>query len=337
LYPAGEMLTDFAEHAVETVTIHSEGRCHFKPISIAEAVAFKAANADCTVIAGATDIGVLINKGIRDPKVVLNLSGLSDLRKMQLSSTAIDAGALVTIAGLEEICETALPEYAGFLEYFGSPPIKNAATIGGNIANGSPIGDSMPALLILDAEIELTGTQGSRRININQFYIGYRKTVMTADEIITAVHIPLPVRDEYFWLHKVSRRKDLDISAFSAAIRMKVDAGKITDCRIAYGGVAPTIVRLSAVESFLSNKDFNEATFRDAVKVAMDEVRPISDVRGSADYRSQLAGNILMKFFIESNAKHTSGPSDVNGNGHPASNGERVGKSHPNNRLNGEE
>jgi xanthine dehydrogenase small subunit len=300
LYPPDEMLSDFADHAGESVMIRSKDRCHFKPTSIAAAVAFKAANADCTVVAGATDIGVLINKGIRDPKIVLNLSGLTELRWIQASSTAIDAGALATIAELEKVAATALPEYAGFLNYFGSPPIKNAATIGGNIANGSPIGDSMPALFVLDAQIELTGTQGSRRVNINQFYIGYRKTVMLADELITAVHIPLPQRDEIFKLYKISRRKDLDISALAAAICITVQAGKITDCRIAYGGVAPTIVRLPGVESFLSNKDFTESIFREAAKVARNEVRPISDVRGSADYRSELAGNILLKFFAES-------------------------------------
>jgi xanthine dehydrogenase small subunit len=323
LYPPGEMLKDFAAHLGESATVRSGDRCHFKPASVADAVAFKAANPDCTVVAGATDIGVLINKGIRDPKVVLNLSGLHELGAIAISANAIDAGAMATITDLEKATATALPEYARFLHWFGSPPIKNAATIGGNIANGSPIGDSMPALFVLDAEIELAGTQGSRRININQFYTGYRKTVMATDEIITSVHIPLPADDEYFKLYKISRRKDLDISAVAVAIRMRVESGKIVDVRIAYGGVGPTIMRLPRVEAFLTNNDFKETTFQEAAKLARQEVRPISDVRGSADYRTQLAGNILLKFFAEMDGQRTAALPGHNGNGRHLGNGEK--------------
>jgi xanthine dehydrogenase small subunit len=317
LYPPKDMLAAFTAHLSAAVMIRHADHCHFKPASIIDAIAFKSANPDCTVVAGATDIGVLINKGIRDPKVILNLSGLADLRTITTSPTSITAGATATIAELEHIAKEALPEYARFLHWFGSPPIKNAATIGGNIANGSPIGDSMPALFVLDAEIQLTGTAGSRRVNINQFYTGYRKTLMTADELITAVHIPLPARDEHVKLFKISRRKDLDISAFSAAIRMRVTAGKIAECRIAFGGVAATIIRLSAVETFLAGKDLSEITLRAAADIARQEVRPISDVRGSADYRSQLAGNILLKFFAEIDGENLAAGPSHNGNGHP--------------------
>jgi xanthine dehydrogenase small subunit len=320
LYPPDAMIADFKIHIAESVAIGFGERCHFKPVTVADAVGFKSASPDCTVLAGATDIGVLINKGIRDPKMILNLSGLAELRKIDVSSNAIHAGATVTIAELEAIAATALPEYASFLHWFGSPPIKNAATIGGNIANASPIGDSMPAPFVLDAEIELTGTKGIRRININRFYTGYRKTVMAADEIITAVHIPLPADDEYFRLYKISRRKDLDISALAAAIRVRVNAGKIADVRIAYGGVGPTIVRMASVEEFLLNKAFNETTFNEAAKLARGEVKPISDVRGSADYRRQLAGNILLKFFAECSGEgirmKAEGRIKANQNGH---------------------
>jgi xanthine dehydrogenase small subunit len=315
LYPPGQILADFTLHGQESVSISYGGRSHCKPASITEAIQFKSANPDCTVIAGATDIGVLVNKGIREPKIILNLSGLSALRRIEVSRDAIHAGALATIADLEEITETCLPEFARFLRWFGSPPIKNAATMGGNIANGSPIGDTMPALFVLDAEVELAGSKGSRRVNINHFYTGYRKTVMASDELITAIHVPLPAKDELFKLYKVSRRKELDISALAAAIRMRVTSGKIVSVRIAYGGVAPTIVRLKTVEDFLIQKDYSEATFSEAAKLARDQVRPISDVRGSADYRRQLAGNILLKFFAES--RHCAGDifAGLNGNG----------------------
>jgi xanthine dehydrogenase small subunit len=341
LYPPAEMLAQFTQHLAESVMVRSGDKSHFKPVSIADAVAFKSANPDCTVVSGATDIGVLINKGIRDPKAILNLSGLNQLRSIDAEENMIHVGALVTIADLEKIAETAVPEYARVLHWFGSPPIKNAATIGGNIANGSPIGDSMPALFVLNAEIELTGTSGTRRVNINRFYTGYRKTVMATDEIITGVHIPLPDDECHFKLYKVSRRKDLDISAFSAAILLRVGAGRIIECRIAYGGVAATIVRLPGVEAYLSTNEFCERSFQEAASLARDEVRPISDVRGSADYRSQLAGNILLKFFHEIESQRKSGFADRNhnGNGHENGNGNGAAAAERlrNGRLNGDQ
>jgi xanthine dehydrogenase small subunit len=303
LYPPSAMIADFETHAAEPVIVRYRERCHFKPVSIPDAVAFKEANIDCTVIAGATDVGVLINKGIRDPKVILNLAGLAALRTIEVTDDAVSAGATATITELETVTAKVLPEYSRFLKWFGSPPIKNAATIGGNIANASPIGDTMPALFVLDAEIELTGTNGSRRVNINHFYTGYRKTAMRPDELITSIRIPLPRSDEHFKLYKVSRRKELDISAFAAAIWMKVEERQIIDCRIACGGVAPTIIRLPVVEEFLKGRDFEQNTFQEASKLARAEVRPISDVRGSAGYRTQLAGNILLKFFAEVDAQ----------------------------------
>jgi xanthine dehydrogenase small subunit len=339
LYPPAEMLTKFSAHIDQPVMVRSGERCHYKPTSIADAVAFKSANPDCTVVSGATDIGVLINKGIRDPKVILNLSGLNQLRSIEVDENVIHLGATVTIAELEKLTQTLLPEYARFLYWFGSPPIKNAATIGGNIANGSPIGDSMPALFVLDAQIELTGTGGTRRVNINQFYTGYRKTVMTADEIITGVHIPLPDEESHFKLYKISRRKDLDISAFSAAILLRAEAGKIVECRIAYGGVAATTIRLAGVETYLTNNDFSERSFQEAEILARDEVRPISDVRGSADYRSQLAGNILLKFFNEIESQRRVADHHHNGNGHENGNGNGAAAAERlrNSRLNGDQ
>ena len=317
LFPPGEMIEAMRECAGETVTIRDGDRVHFKPTSLSEAIRFKSEHADCTIVAGGSDVGVLINKGLRDPKIILNLSGLSDLRSLTRDDAGIHAGALVSLTELERLSAKVLPEYAKFLDYFGSPPIKNAATIGGNVANGSPIGDSMPALFVLDAEIELAGPDGSRRININDFFTGYRRSVMTPAELITAVHIPLPGDGEIFKLYKVSKRKDLDISAFSAAFRMHVIDGRIVESKIAFGGVAATIIRLGDVEAFLTDAKFDEPTLRQAGKLTRDAVKPLSDVRGSAEYRSQLVENIFRKFFAEAVCFPTNGhlPKPLNGNG----------------------
>ncbi len=136
-------------------------------------------------------------------------------------------------------------------------------------------------------------------MNINDFYTGYRKNVMAPGEIIARLHVPLPAAGDVFKLYKVSKRKDLDISTFSAAVGLRLDGDEIADARLAYGGVAATVVRLPRTEAALRGRPATEATFDAAAAVAEAEVKPISDVRGSADYRRRLAGNVLRRFYLE--------------------------------------
>jgi xanthine dehydrogenase small subunit len=157
----------------------------------------------------------------------------------------------------------------------------------------------MPAMFVLNGEVELTGVGGVRRVNINDFYTGYRTNVMRTEELITGVVIPLPKAGEHFKIYKVSKRKDLDLSTFMAAIWMKAAGGVIADARIAFGGVAATIVRMPRTEGALIGQKMSEATFRAAGLVARGEIQPISDVRGAADYRLQLAENIFPKFYAD--------------------------------------
>ena len=181
----------------------------------------------------------------------------------------------------------------------GSPLVRNAGTLAGNIANGSPIGDAMPALYVLNGEIELTGVNGVRRANMNDFYTGYRETCMAGDEIITRVFIPLPSSGDEFRLYKVSKRHDLDISTFTAAFWMRRENGVIGEIRIAYGGCGPNIYRLRRTEEALSGKPLSQGEIESVAEVARSEIAPISDVRGSADYRFLLAENMLRKFFFD--------------------------------------
>jgi xanthine dehydrogenase small subunit len=299
LYPPRPILENVAAALRHDVSIRWEDRVFFKPADVYAAVQFKAQHPGCVAVAGGTDLGVQINKGIRDPKVVMSLLGIDELRGIQRDGDTLVVGALATLAELERACAQALPEYARLLYWFGSPPIRNAATLGGNIANGSPIGDTMPALYVLNAEIELTGTRGARRVNINEFYAGYRKTVASPDELITRVFIPLPRDGEVFKLYKVSRRKDLDISAFTAAFWMRIDGRHIAEARIAYGGVGPTIIRLRQTEKLLETRPLAYQTLCEAGRMARTEISPISDVRGSADYRSQLAENMMKKLWFD--------------------------------------
>jgi xanthine dehydrogenase small subunit len=268
----------------------------FAPVSVAEAVQFKAKNPGCTILQGATDVGVWITKRNFTAPAMLSLFKIDALNTIAEENGHIAVGANVTLSRFEEAIEDRIPELHRILHVFGSPQIRNAGTLIGNIANGSPIGDTLPYLFVADAQLELAGTRGTRLVPINTFYLGYKKFDLQPDEIITRVFVPV-VKDT-LKLYKVSRRRDLDISAFTAAIRLKVN-GHIEEARVAYGGVAPTVVRLPKTESFLTGKAPSLDVFERAGEIARSEVKPISDVRGSAAFRSQLAENIMSKFFYE--------------------------------------
>ena len=299
LYPPADVLPPLAEAAGSAVELRHGDWTFAKPTTVANAVAFRVAHPDCLIVAGGTDLGVQLNKGHRPFGNVLSLGGVAELSELVVTQTAIVAGATVTLSRLERAAADRLPAVAEMLAYFGGPTIKNAGTVGGNIGTGSPIGDTLPAWLVLDADVELAGPAGSRRVNLNDFYTGYRRTVAATNELIVRLHVPLPPGGDVVKLYKVSKRKDLDISTFSAAIRLRLDGDTIADARLAYGGVAATVVRLPRTEAALRDQPFTEATFAAAADVAADEVKPISDVRGSADYRRRLAGNVLRRFYLE--------------------------------------
>ena len=265
------------------------------PATLDEAIAFKRDHPGCTIVQGGTDVGVWVNKRNYAAPAMLSLSKIASLNELREEDGVIVAGANTTLADFETFITERIPELAGIMAIFGSPQIKNAGTLIGNIANGSPIGDTLPYLFVAGAMLELN--DGARSVPIDRFYLGYRKFDLHPDEIITRVRISI-VRDT-LKLYKVSRRKDLDISAFTAAIRLGLTGDRIDRAAVAYGGVAPTVVRLPRTEAFLAGKSATLDTFEHAGRIARDEIKPISDVRGSADYRLQLAENIMSKFWYE--------------------------------------
>jgi xanthine dehydrogenase small subunit len=316
LYPPKPIIDDLRSRESEPVLIHCRPQKYFKPVTTESAAKFKSENADCLIVSGGTDVGVQVNKGLREPTTVMSVSGLAGMREVRREDGMIVAGGAASIAELERVCRDALPDYARLLYWFGSAPIQAAATLGGNIANASPIGDTMPALFVLNAEVELAGRDGSRRVNLNDFYTGYKQTVMRTDELITRVFIPLPASDDIFKLYKVSRRKDLDISAFTAAFWLRVEDGRIREARIAYGGVGPLVQRLRQTEAYLSGAPWTIETVEEAGKLARAEIRPISDVRGSMVYRLQLAENVMLKLWHElDEERHGALARSGNGNG----------------------
>ena len=297
LFNSPDIMEELTTTAQEPVYLELEGKVFFKPSAIDEASRFRATHQDCLIISGGTDLGVQVNKGSREITTVLSTAGLSALTELVVTEDEIIAGVNVSLSALEAETTRSFPELASLLARFGSPQVKNAATLGGNIANASPVADTLPALFVMNARIELTGAHGSRQVNINDFYIGYKKTVATTDELISRIWIPRLCNGEILKIYKVSRRQDLDISSFSAAVWLKLSCQTIQDARIAYGGVAPTIVRLPQTEAHLKGRDISLETFEAAGGIALSEIAPIGDVRGSMQYRNALATNILRKLY----------------------------------------
>ena len=191
------------------------------------------------------------------------------------------------------------PEVAEMGERFASVPIRNAGTLGGNVANGSPIGDSMPGLIALGAHVVLASRRGSRSLPLEDLYIGYQKQAMEADEVVAAIEVPLRRPRLRFRTYKVAKRYDSDISAVCAAFALDLDGERIAGCRIAFGGMAATPKRAIATEAALCGSDWTEATARAAMAALAADYTPLTDMRASAAYRMKTAQNLLYRFFLE--------------------------------------
>lgn len=308
LYPPAPMLRELTALASDVIDLQAScngaERRAFCPTTLGEAISFRRDNPQSKIVAGATDVGVQLNKRVIEPAVFLDLNRVGELEKIELEKTdgdhrTIVAGARATWTDLLELCRSEVPEFAEIVSVFGSPQIRHVGTIGGNIINASPIADSLPFLFVMEAELELAGPSGHRRVNINEFYQGYKKFDLRPDELLGSVRIPLPCSGELLRLYKVSRRRDLDISTFTAAIRLQLNGETISRASLAYGAVGPTVVRLKKTEHFLQDQPFAEETMAEAGELAVSEITPISDVRGSQDYRFQLARNVLLRFYHE--------------------------------------
>lgn len=278
----------------------------FSPTSLDEALTYLTSRPKAKIIAGATDVGVQINKTQTLPETLIDLNRVEQLRGVRVDDTQVSAGARATWSDLMEVYRDKVPEFHQILSRFGSPQIRHAATIGGNLANASPIADSLPFLYVMEATVELARREATRTVAIVDFYRGYKQLDMETGELITRVNIPLPAADDRLRLYKISRRRDLDIASFTAAIRLRVEEGQIAAAKIAYGAVGPTVMRARETEQFLIGRPFVESTFVEAGDVAAAEVSPISDVRGTKQYRLQLTRNILQKFYHQESEREPS-------------------------------
>ncbi|HEY9775901.1 MAG TPA: FAD binding domain-containing protein [Planktothrix sp.] len=298
-YPPEAMVRSLQQLCKEPVLIEQDGRFICCPAELSGALKFKKEHPDAVIISGGTDVSVNMNKRGLTPRAILSTGNIQGLDELRQEGDALVIGARVSLRSLERYVKELVPSWHKVLFVFGSPQIRFAGTLAGNIANASPIADNLPFLFVTDAEIEVAGAGATRRIKINELYEGYKMLRMKPQEIITKIIVKLPKDTDNIKLYKVSRREHLDISTFTAAIKMTMNGDNIGTCAIAYGGVGPVVLRLPNTEAFLAGKPFNLDTFRSAGAIARDEITPISDVRGSRDFRYQLAENILAKFYFE--------------------------------------
>ncbi len=306
-YDARPMLRDLAESTNDPIAVDvvvgDRRRRFYCPTNLSTALEIISDHPTAKVIAGATDVGVQLNKGLIDPDVFIDLNRVSEITGAAIEEgpdgSAIIAGARATWTEIESLARDALPEFQKIVAIFGAPQIRHVGTIGGNIINASPIADSLPLLMVAEAELELSSADGTRIVPIVGFYQGYKKFDLRPGELLTRVRIPLPEPDVLLRLVKVSRRRDLDIATFTAAIWMRLDGERIAEARVAFGACGPTVERARHTENFLRGQIFDERTMRAAGDIAVGEITPISDVRGSAGFRRQLARNVLLKFYLE--------------------------------------
>ena len=288
-----------------------------RPATLDELVDLLSLHPDAELVAGATELGLRITKRFESFPTLIALDGIAELTVLEASDSEWRVGAAVSLTKLWDALGDEFPSLSSMLRWFGSRQIRNRATLGGNLATASPIGDSAPVLLTLDARLVLASRQGVRIVPLNQFFIGYRKTLLEPGEIIREILIPRATpgtgsASEFARFYKVSRRREMDISTVSAAFRIELDeTGKVASARIAYGGVAPTVVRADSVESALLGEPWTQETVDRAARVLAGLFTPISDVRGSAEYRSALTLDLLYKFFEESQSPGISLEADL--------------------------
>ncbi len=287
-----------APEAVPTDLQQADGR-FVRPAGLADALSLLAENPEAVVVAGFTDFGVEVNiRGRREPLVVA-IDRIPELRTLDFADDVVEIGAAISLSEAERFLAGRIPLLAQLFPQFASRLIRNRATIGGNLGTGSPIGDTPPVLLALDAVLVLASAQGEREVELSEYFTGYRETVRRADELIRAVRVPLPLANLTAF-HKIAKRRFDDISSVAVGFALDVQDGVVRDARIGLGGVAATPVRARATEALLVGRPWTTETARTAAAALGLEGTPMSDHRASAEYRSIMLSQALLKLHAES-------------------------------------
>jgi xanthine dehydrogenase small subunit len=276
------------------------GQRYLAPTTLEELSALRLAHPEAHLVAGATDVGLWITKQHRDLGTLIYTGNVHALCRIDQSAGELRIGAAVTLTDACAALNAEYPQLAEVWARFASVPIRNAATLGGNVANGSPIGDSMPALIALGARVLLRRGEVQRDLVLEDFYLDYRKTALVAGEFVEAICVPCAVPASEIRAYKVSKRFDQDISAVFACFNIRRHGAHVDSVRIGCGGVASTPRRALNCEGALHGRDWNDEATLGAAQCALDsDFEPISDMRASAAYRRQVLRNLLRRFWVE--------------------------------------
>lgn len=272
---------------------------YYKPFNLDDALRCRREVPEAQVVAGATDLALRQTKKRELLPVLLDISDVEALKYFTESPEGYTIGAGLSIESLRQSCAAGLPALKNMLDWFGSLQIRNVATLGGNIASASPIGDTLPLLYAYDVWVKLQSAYSERMVPVGDFITGYRKTCLRPDELITAVFIPKPRPGTIVASYKVSKRRDMDISTVSAGFSLDSRNGTVTQIVLAYGGMAAQTVRAVKTEQFLTGRAWSFPVIREAMAILEKEFTPLSDTRAGAAYRSLTARNLLLKFYEE--------------------------------------
>jgi len=269
------------------------------PVSAQELGAMRIQYPHARMLAGGTDLALEVTQQLKDINTIIYVKQVPELLRCSTTDTHLLFGAAVSLTRCMQILAKAIPGSESMMLRFGSEQVRNQGTIGGNVANASPVGDLPPLLLALDAVLELQRSENIRAVNINDFYLGYKHTAMEADEFLRTIRVPLPGSDTRVLVYKVSKRLDDDISAVLGVFCLQMRAGRIVDAKIAFGGMAATPARAKKTEAVMQGELFDEALVAKAITALAKDFSPISDARASAKYRLSIAANLLRRCWLQ--------------------------------------
>ena len=274
-----------------------DGRAFHAPETLDELCALSEANPEATLLGGATDVGLWVTKKGERPGTIISVMKVSELQRIEETEERVSIGAGVRYADAMAALVDVHPAFGDYLRRLGAAQVRDSGTIGGNIANGSPIGDMAPALIALGATIRLRLGVAEREASLEQFFIAYGRQDRAPGEVVTQIHIPKPPQDAFVAFEKVSKRFEQDISAVSAGLFVRVADGVVSEARLAFGGMAGTPMRARGAEAALVGRAWGETSVRAAMTALATDFAPLSDWRASATYRMEAAQGLLLRFF----------------------------------------
>jgi xanthine dehydrogenase small subunit len=287
-----------------TYTAATGGDRFHAPTTLAELASLREANPTAQLLAGSTDVGLWVNKMFRPLGDILFVGEVAEMKTIVEQDGELIIGAGASLEAAWAALAKRVPELTDVWLRFASPPIRNAGTMGGNVANGSPIGDSAPVLIALDAQIELRKGARVRRMLLADFYVDYMKNRLEAGEFVQGIAVPLAAMQRQVRAYKISKRFDCDISALCAGLAIELDGAHVKTVRLSYGGMAAIVKRGAAAEAALVGQPWTQASVNAAKAALAEDFKPLSDMRASAAYRLQVAQNLLQRFWLETRTEN---------------------------------